>query len=208
MTEMIERLERELLTEGSVQASVAVTTTEVAVKKVKQDQQEKFLESLKKIEATGRMSIRMTHPRLLKGSEYDIALEQSDTLHIPVKNSVVNVTGAVMSQGSFIYSDKLDYKDYIEMTGGYAKYADKKNIYVLKVDGSAMRLPKGSTRWSDSRSRWELTSFSEDIKDIEPGDTIVIPEKLDRTAWLRYTQTLTAILYQIAVTAGVVIVLF
>ncbi len=208
MTDMIERLERELLTEGSVQASVAVTTTEVAVKKVKQDQQEKFLESLKKIKATGRMSIKMAHPRLLKGSEYDIALEQSDTLHIPVKNSVVNVTGAVMSQGSFIYSDKLDYKDYIEMTGGYAKYADKKNIYVLKVDGSAMRLPKGSTRWSDSRSRWELTSFSEDIKDIEPGDTIVIPEKLDRTAWLRYTQTLTAILYQIAVTAGVVIVLF
>ena len=208
INEMIERLERELLTEGSVQASVAVDANEVAVKKEKHDQQEKFIKSLRKTKATGRMSIKMAHPRLLKGSEYDIALEHNDNLHMPVKNSVVNVTGAVMSQGSFIYSDKLDYKDYIEMTGGYAKYADKKNMYVLKVDGSAMRLPKGSTRWSESRSRWELTSFSEDIKDIEPGDTIVVPEKLDRTAWLRYTQTLTSILYQIAVTAGVVIVLF
>ena len=121
---------------------------------------------------------------------------------------MINVTGAVMSQGSFIYSDKLTYKDYIEMTGGYSKYADKKNVYVLKVDGSAMRLSQGLTRWNDSSTRWELTAFSEDIKDIEPGDNIIVPEKLDRIAWLRHTQSLTQILYQIAVTAGVAIVLF
>jgi hypothetical protein len=94
------------------------------------------------------------------------------------------------------------------MSGGYAKYADKKNVYVLKVDGSAMKLSQGSTRWNDSNARWELTAFSEDIKEIEPGDTIIVPEKLDRIAWLRHTQSLTQILYQVAVTAGVAVVLF
>jgi protein involved in polysaccharide export with SLBB domain len=206
--EMIARLERQLFTRGSVEASSAASATEVEAKKIEQEQQSRFLESLKKIDATGRMSIRMAHPRLLKGSAYDIALEHNDNLHIPVNNSVVNVTGAIMSQGSFIYSDKLNYKDYIEMSGGYAKYADKKNVYVLKVDGSAMKLSQGSTRWNDSNARWELTAFSEDIKEIEPGDTIIVPEKLDRIAWLRHTQSLTQILYQVAVTAGVAVVLF
>jgi protein involved in polysaccharide export with SLBB domain len=208
ITEMVKRLERQLFTRGSVEASAAASETEVEAKKIEQEQQKKFLESLKTVEATGRMSIRMAHPRLLKGSSYDIALEHNDNLHIPVNNSVVNVTGAVMSQGSFIYSDKLNYKDYIEMSGGYAKYADKKNVYVLKVDGSAMKLSQGFTRWNDSRARWELTSFSDDIREIEPGDTIIVPEKLDRIAWLRHTQSLTQILYQVAVTAGVAVVLF
>ena len=208
INEMVDRLERDLFTKGSLQASVATTETEVEAKKIEQEQQEKFLESLKKIESTGRMSVRMAHPRLLKGSEYDIALEDKDTLNIPANNSVVNVTGAVMSHGSFIYSEKLNYKDYIEMSGGYSKHADKKNVYVLKVDGSAMKLSHGFTRWNDSRTRWELTSFSEDIKEIESGDTIIIPEKLAGVPWLRNTQSMTNILYQIAVTAGVAVVLF
>jgi hypothetical protein len=154
------------------------------------------------------MSIVLTHPRLLKGSEYDIELEDGDSLYVPVKNSVVNVTGAVMSQGSFIYSDKLSFKDYISMTGGYSGNADKKNVYVLKVDGSAMRLSHGLTRWSDTRDRWELSAFSDEIKDIEPGDTIVVPEKLERLAWLRYAKEVSQLLYQIAITAGVAVVVF
>ena len=43
---------------------------------------------------------------------------------------------------------------------------------------------------------------------LDPGDTIVVPEKTDRIAWLKETKDLTQILYQIAVTAGVLIVAF
>ena len=94
------------------------------------------------------------------------------------------------------------------MAGGFAKYADKKSVYVLKVDGTAMKLPNGMSSWSDSRERWELNAFNEDIKTIEPGDSIIVPEKLDRIAWLREIKDFTQILYQIAVTAGVAIVVF
>ena len=43
---------------------------------------------------------------------------------------------------------------------------------------------------------------------VEPGDTIVVPEKVERTVWMREAKDLTQILYQIAVTAGVLIVAF
>ncbi len=205
---MVERLERELLAEGSIQISSALSKEEIEAKKIELDHQQKFISSLDGLKATGRMSIRLVHLRLLKNSEYDLELEEGDSLFIPVKSSVVNVTGAIMSRGSFIYSENNNYKDYIRMAGGFAKYADKKSIYVLKVDGTAMKLPDGMSSWSDSRERWELNAFNEDIKTIEPGDSIIVPEKLDRIAWLREIKDLTQILYQIALTAGVAIIIF
>ena len=40
---------------------------------------------------------------------------------------------------------------------------------------------------------------------LDPGDTIVVPEKLDQFPWLRDIKDFTQILYQIAVTAAVVL---
>ncbi len=208
LDEMITRLEKEILTKGSAQVSTAVSREEVEARKVELAQQQQFIKSLKKIEPIGRLSVHLAHLRLLKGSEYDIELEEGDTINIPVKNSTVNVMGAVMSRGSFIYSQRMGYKDYIELTGGYTDNADKKNIYVLKVDGTARKLSRGFFNWNSSKSRWEMTGFGEEIKEIEPGDTVVVPEKLARIAWIREIKDIVQILYQIAVTAGVTLTIF
>ena len=154
------------------------------------------------------MSINLTSLRLLKGSEYDIELEDGDNLYIPPRPSVVNVTGAVMSQGSYLYSEKLNFEDYVNMAGGYARYADTDNTYLLKVDGSARKVAKGFMNWNSSKSRWELTAYGEETKEIEPGDIIVVPEKIERIAWLREIRDITQILMQMAVVAGVTINLF
>lgn len=208
LSEMIERLEREMLTSGSLQASTAVSSEEVASRTLVMEQKRKFVESLKQLKATGRMSIKLANPRLLKNTEYDIEFEEGDSLMVPMRNSVVSVIGSVMSRGSFVYSTDIDYKDYIGMAGGYSSYADEDNIYALKVDGTAKKLTSGLLSWNSSQTRWEMSSFGEEIKEIEPGDTIVVPEKLERIAWLREIKDITQILYQIAVTAGVLIVAF
>ena len=166
------------------------------------------MESIKKLKATGRMTIRLAHLRLLKGSEYDIELEDGDSLFIPLKNNVVNVAGAVMAHSSLVYSDKLDWKDYIVMSGSYSRYADTDNVYVLKVDGSARKLPTGIVNWNPFKTRWEMTAFGEEIKEIEAGDTIIVSEKLERIAWLREIKDITQIIMQMAITAGVVLILF
>ncbi|HOS98802.1 MAG TPA: polysaccharide export protein, partial [Deltaproteobacteria bacterium] len=163
------------------------------------------IQALRDLKATGRMTIRLAHLRLLKGSEYDIELEEGDSLFIPATSSVVNVMGSVMSLGSHVYQERYSYKDYIAMSGGYTRYADSGGTYVLKVDGSARRLSGGLFTWNDPRSRWEVGGFSEDIPDIEPGDTIIVPEKLDRIAWMREVKDITQILMQMAVTTAVVV---
>jgi polysaccharide export outer membrane protein len=206
LLDMADRMERELLSGGQI--STAVSAEEVAAKKAELEQKQKLVESIRKLTATGRMTIYLAHLRLLKGSEYDIELEDKDTILLPQKNSVVNVVGAVMAQGSYIYSEKITYKDYISQTGGFSNSADTDNVFVMKVDGSARKLSSGFMNWSSSRERWELAAYGEEIRQIEPGDTIVVPDKVERIAWLREFRDITQILMNTAVTAGVVLKLW
>lgn len=202
LDEMVVRLERELLAQSATITSSSAESLEA--RKIEIQQKQAFIESLKKTKATGRLTIRLTNVRLLKGSDFDIELENNDNLYIPMNNRVINVAGAVMSNTSLIYVDRIGFKDYIQMAGGYSRYADPKNAYVLKVDGSARRLSGGLINWSGSRERWEIAGFDSDGKEIESGDTIVIPEKLERIAWLREIKDITQIFANVAVAAGAV----
>jgi hypothetical protein len=202
LEEIVARMERELLAESSTVTSASPETVEA--RKIELQQKQAFIESLKKAKATGRLTIRLAHLRLLKGSRYDIELENNDALFIPMNNKVVNVVGAVMSNASVIYTEKTPAKDYIRMAGGYSRYADTKHMYVLKVDGSARKLPGGLINWSDSSDRWELAGFEGEATQLEAGDTIVVPEKLERIAWLREIKDITQIFAQLATAAGIV----
>jgi protein involved in polysaccharide export with SLBB domain len=203
--EMISRMQRELLAEGSVQVSTSSSPEEVQARKAEMEARQKFILALRDLKATGRMTVRLAHLRLLKGSEYDIELEDGDRLLIPARSAVVNVMGSVMSLGSHVFQERYSYRDYISLSGGYTRFADPDNTYVLKVDGSARRLSSGLFSWNDPGARWEVGGFSERIPAIEPGDTIIVPEKLDRIAWMRDVKDITQILMQMAVTAAVVI---
>jgi protein involved in polysaccharide export with SLBB domain len=208
LDEMINRLEREILVSGATLSSTAMTSEEIQISKIELEQRQKFIESLRTLKPTGRMAIKLAHLRLLKNSEFDIELEEGDSLSIPSENKVVNVTGAVFSPGSFVYHSDFDYKDYIGQAAGFSRYADTGNVYVLKVDGTARKLSKNFLGWNPFKSRWEVLAFEEEEKEIEPGDTIVIPEDFEKVAWLREVKDITQILFQIAVTTGVVLRLF
>ena len=208
LKEMADRMERELLSGGAEQFATAVSKEEIAAKQGELEQKKKFVDTLRKTRATGRMTVYVADAGKLRNTEYDFELEDGDTLYVPERNSVVNVVGSVMSQSSHLYSENLSHQDYIDASGGYSYYADASNVYILKVDGGARRLSKNFIGWNSSRSRWEMTAYGSGVKDIEPGDTIVVPEKIERIAWLREIKDITQILMNIAVVAGVTIKLF
>jgi polysaccharide export outer membrane protein len=206
LEDMILRMERETLAEG---ATVTASSTEsIQAKKAEIEQRQRFIESLKRLRPTGRMTVYLAHLRLLKGSEYDIELEEGDNLYIPTKNSVVNVTGAVMTNASFVHSDRMDWKDYIQMAGGYSRYADRSNIFVMKVDGTARKVSSSMVRWNPFKNRWEAAGVDEGKSDIEAGDSIIVPEKLERVAWLREFKDITQIVANIGLAASTVAVLY
>jgi polysaccharide biosynthesis/export protein len=209
IAEMADRLERELLAASASQFAAAPSAEELAGKKAELEQKQKFIDNLRKLKATGRMAICLAQLSLLKGSEYDIELEDGDSLLIPQKNGVVNVVGAVMAQGSYIYSEKLTYKDYINQSGGYARFANTNDVYVMKIDGSAWKLSRGLlSRISLSGRGQQTTRLGEKISSIEPGDTIVVPENTHRISWLREFKDITQVMMNVAVTAGVVLKLY
>ena len=201
LDEMIDRLERELLAEAATYTGVS--PEEAQIRKIELEQRQKFIQNLRRLKASGRMAIKLSHLRVLKGSPYDIELMDGDRLYIPPMDRVVNVMGAVYAPGSFIWREGYSYKDYVQLAGGYTRYADKANVYILRADGSAQKVRGGTVFWNEAKERWELAAFSGKLK-LYPGDTIVVPEKLERIPWLRKIKDITEILFRIAVTTGVV----
>ena len=79
----------------------------------------------------------------------------------------------------------VDY--YVNRVGGYSKEADKKEIHIVKADGSA------------------IASFT-NIRTVEPGDTVIVPrneeEKIRTLPTIRdIAQTIGAALLGIAALA-------
>jgi polysaccharide export outer membrane protein len=106
----------------------------------------------------GRMVIRLDTPERLRGTEDDIILMDGDTLDVPEPPASVLVLGAVRNPTSVLYQRGAGLEYYLNRVGGLSREADRKEIHVVKADGSA------------------VTSFVK-VREIEPGDTIVVPPK-------------------------------
>jgi protein involved in polysaccharide export with SLBB domain len=106
-----------------------------------------------------------------------VKLANGDRLVVPAKPAYVHVFGSVNVEASPLWSPNSRVKDYLNMAG-LAPEADMDNVFVMRVDGSVV---------SGSGRGW----FSGGIGGVEvmPGDSIVVPEKLDKeTAWTKFTQ--------------------
>jgi protein involved in polysaccharide export with SLBB domain len=199
--EMVARLEKELLVQGVSAVSTASSPEEARIREAESKQSKDLLEKLRAVKASGRMVIALDRPEELKKTPFDIELAEGDSLFIPSNPQSVQIIGAVFNQTAFVYNKGKDIDSYIGLAGGYTESADRKRIYVFKADGTAVK-PEGGSMFLFGDETYRTG------KDLEPGDTIVVPEKLERIAWLREFKDITQILYQIAVTAGVIIVAF
>lgn len=205
INEIVERLEREILGMGVAEIATVLSPEEAKIKEYEIKQRRDFVAKLKEVRAKGRMAIFLSEPELLKKTPYDIELEDGDSLFIPSNPQSVQVIGSVYNQTAFVYDKNKSVSDYIDLAGGYTENADKKRLYILKADGTAVRARGGflGISWSKDSNRWEFGG-----QKLDPGDTIVVPEKLERIAWLREIKDITQILFQLASTAGVLFVLF
>ncbi len=161
-----------------------------------------FVERIRRSRATGRLSIRIRGGDSFRGGNFDVELEDGDTLHVPPDPRSVQVVGSVFNPSTFVFDGKAGVAEYLDMAGGMTENSDPKNVFLLKNDGTAVN------PGSPSRSSFRLFGGGMGNVVVEPGDTIVVPEKLDRVAWIREFRDLTQILFQVAVTTGVLIVLF
>jgi protein involved in polysaccharide export with SLBB domain len=203
LDEMVERLERELLGRGAAEVVAALSPEEAKLEEIEIRQKRDFIAALKGVRAKGRMVIKIDQPEILKKTHYDVVLEKDDSLFIPSDPQSIQVIGSVYNQTAFVYREGKSYSRYIELAGGFTENADRERVYILKVDGTAVRPGGGffGISWDKDSNRWEIGG--QEL--LDPGDTIVVPERLERIAWMREIGNITQILFQIAVTAGVLL---
>jgi protein involved in polysaccharide export with SLBB domain len=121
-----------------------------------------------------------------------------DTLDIPQRTQSVSVLGKVVNPTSYVALKNETVEYYLEKAGGVTKDSEEDEIYVVRVDGSVF----SKQQYSYVGSLFGHDFFNENL---DSGDTIVVPERIEQTAWLRNIKDITTILGQIALSAGTVI---
>ncbi len=103
--------------------------------------------------------------------------------------------GEVHSPGAQVFVPGLRVRDYINQTGGMTNYADSDQIFVVQANGFAFS--------SDSPSVGDIERVS-----LNAGDTIFVPQKIERYAAMRFSKDLIDILFKTAVVLATIAVLF
>ncbi|MCM0082319.1 SLBB domain-containing protein [Geomonas sp. Red32] len=208
MDEVIARSEQDILRKQSELSAVSSSSEDLAANKAALDSLMKSLETLKLKKAEGRIVISLLPPEKLAKSKFDLELMGGDILDVPATPSVVSVMGQVYSPATFVFSDDGTVSKYLSSSGGPLNDADTSEMYVLRADGTVLSRSQSSFgfSWDESDKTWHFGSFLS--RTLWPGDTVVVPQKLDRIAWLREIKDITTIVSQVALTAGTIWLFF
>ena len=204
----IDRAEASVLALAAEKAITGVEAGEAARAQVVSAQQQQLLARLRKVEPIGRVVVRADDPERLRGTPWDIELEDGDAVFVPQIPQTVNVVGAVYNPTAVSYGPGTSVKDYINMAGGLTRIAAEKEIYVIKVNGSAVS--RRAFNWLGLGKTADYGGYEYHFGGLksltlDPGDTVVVPEKLERIAWLKEIKDITQILANVALVAGVLI---
>ncbi len=114
-----------------------------------------------------------------------VLLENNDRIFIPPQPKTVGVFGAVYRPGSFLFGGAVRLSDYLKLAGGPQRYADRGDIYVVRVNGAVV----------SSRDDHGFAGRA-----ALPGDVIFVPVKTSPSSWQRFLD-LSAVVYQFGVGA-------
>lgn len=197
----LDKLVRRLESESSAQLAQASqslgASSDAAISQARilaaQQAQRQALERIRSLKPEGRIALGLepdTANFLTKVP--DLRLQNGDRFIIPTRPDFVYVYGAVNTESALIYKKDQTVNDYLKLAG-VGSGADRDSVILVRADGSALT-SNGS--WFGSINGMK----------VMPGDSIVMPDKLDREAvWssvVRNAKDLTQIFYQLGLGAA------
>lgn len=123
----------------------------------------------------------------------DLALEDGDRIYVPAIPSTVGVFGSVFNASSYLYTPGRTVDDFLRLAGGPTRGADLASVFLVRVNGSVVS-SRQSSGWF---RRGEIGSLA-----AEPGDTVFVPEEMDKTTFVQAAKDWTQILYQLGIGAA------
>ncbi|GAB4232837.1 MAG: hypothetical protein OHK0028_08350 [Deltaproteobacteria bacterium] len=199
---LIEDLEVEVA-QKSQQVGIALDKEDVEANRELLNARRGLIQQLRKARAQGRVVIDLAGDAKAGVQPAELLLEDGDRLEVPRKMNVVNVIGRVYNPTGVAFNGSRNtVGHYLRVVGGPTESADVDHIFLLKADGSVMTRATSNTGFFAFGDRGLMDAR------VEPGDSILVPEKLVQTRLMKDVKDITQILYQVAVTAGVLIVAF
>jgi polysaccharide biosynthesis/export protein len=114
----------------------------------------------------GRVAIRISsNIKHWKNTAADIEVRAGDTLVIPKRPDYVMVTGQVFNPTAVSYRPGKSAKWYLSQSGGPTTLANKKDIFVIRADGSVI---------GEKKSLFVGDTLN---ATLQPGDAVIVPEK-------------------------------
>lgn len=179
LQQLVTQLERDLVLVKSEGAEIGVRKETALL------EGEALLRQMRAAKATGRMVVDLS--AVLDVNEgYDVVMQAGDRLVIPTRPDEVTVIGEVYYPTSHVYVAKRDREEYLRLSGGITERGNKRAAYIVHADGSV----SPPRRWFENEPV------------VGPGDTIIVPIKVDRIGNLKLFTDISTILFQLAVTAA------
>jgi protein involved in polysaccharide export with SLBB domain len=196
LDQLVDELERELQQSGSREIGRATTQEDAASAAVSVQNTRQLIARMRSLKATGRIVLNLLPGANDLSKLMGLPLEDGDRLVVPARPATVNVFGAVYNQTSFLHEPALRVEDYLRQAGGPTRTADKAHIFIIRADGSVV--PKqGSSLF---KKAFESTR-------LNPGDSVVIPERMFKPGFMRGLRDWTEIFSQMTLGAAAINVL-
>jgi len=183
-----DRASRELAAAAMASGNAAAINTESS-RAIQQNQ----VSRLSQIRATGRVVLQFKPESKNIDEVPALKLENGDRFVVPFAPETVNVVGAVYNQNSFLLQQGRTVARYLELAGGTNRSADKHRAFVIRADGSVVNSASVKGLWGNEFAKLRLN----------PGDTIVVPEKMLRPTALRTFMDWTQMFSQLAIGSAV-----
>jgi protein involved in polysaccharide export with SLBB domain len=119
-----------------------------------------------------------------------LALENGDRLFIPPRPTAVGVFGSVFNAGSYLFGEDRGVEEYLNLAGGPTRGADAGSTFVIRANGSVV-----SARQNGGSSWFSRGTGLAGVK-AEAGDTVFVPEEMNKTTFVQNAKDWTQILSQ------------
>jgi protein involved in polysaccharide export with SLBB domain len=176
MDEYVQTLQMQMQRGNLALASSAVSSTkDLASGTAAQSSEQALVSRLRQMRATGRIVLEFRASSNGLDALPHIALEDGDRFVVPPVPASVNVVGAVYDQNSFLYRPERRAGTYLHLAGGPNRDADMRHMFIIRADGSVVSREGSSSIWGNAF----------DSLAMNPGDTIVVPDKTFKASALR-----------------------
>jgi protein involved in polysaccharide export with SLBB domain len=159
--------------------------------------QQNLVEKLRQVRAQGRVVLDFEPQAAGDDALPDLQLEDGDVFTVPSRPSFVNVVGSVQNSTSFLWSETKRLGDYLREAGGPTRSGDERHAFLIRADGSVL-----SKSWTTG----VITHRFNDVA-LNPGDTIVVPEQINKTTFLKGLKDWSQIFAQMGLGAAAINVL-